>query len=183
MKNIVLGLRLLSLAVLAAIAVPGVASAQVVTQQPVFISPNPGVITDFGNGPMEMRIAMGNAMIGTSQGSGVGSGTTTAVTLTATPAVPPCVGCLLSGTGVTSGTTITAYNGTTGITTNTSQTIAASTALSWGAACPAAGVGFPAMPLQAGVTPDLPLYTQARICGYAQNAAGAQVLVFPIGAH
>lgn len=183
MKNIVLGFRLLLLAALAAIALPGMASAQVVTQLPVFISPNPGVITDLGNGPMEIKSVLGNAMIGTSQGSGVGSGTTTAITLTATPATPPCVGCLISGVGVTSGTTVTAYNGTTGITTNTSQTIAASTALSWGAACPAAGTGFPAMPLQAGVTPDLPMYTQARVCAYAQNAAGAQVMPFAIGAH
>jgi hypothetical protein len=182
MKKLALRFLLSTLA-LFAIALPEASFAQVVTQIPVFISPNAGVTTDLGNGPMELKAVLGNAMIGTSQGSGVGSGTTTSITLTATPAVPPCIGCLISGVGVTSGTTVTAYNGTTGITTNTSQTIAASTALSWGAACPATYTGFAAMPLQAGVTPDLPMYTQARVCAYAQNAAGAQVMPFPIGAH
>lgn len=180
MKNIVLGLLALF-----AIALPEAALAQVVTAQPVFISPNPGVITDLGNGPMEMRIGVGSAMIGTSQGSGVGStsGSSTTLTLTAAPATAPCVGCLISGTGITSGTTVAAFNGTTTVTLSAAMTIAASTALSWGAACPATMFGAPVMPLQAGVTPDLPMYTQARICGYAQNSAGAQVLVFPIGAH
>lgn len=173
------------LAVLAALLPSEGALAQVVTQLPVSINPNS--VADFGNGPLEFKVLLGNAWMFTSQGSGVGSGTTTAVTLTATPTTPPCVGCLLSGLGVASGTTITAYNGTTGITTNTSQTIAASTALSWGAACPAfaAGLTVPNVPLQPGGfgVSDLPMYTQARICGYAANGPGATVLPFPIGAH
>lgn len=158
------------------------AHAQVVTKLPVYIDSNAGVV-DLGNGPMELQIVQGSTSLFTSQGSGVGSGTTTSVTLTATPTSnPPCVGCILSGTGVTSGTVITAYNGTTGITTNTSQTIAASTALSWGAACPTSATGSGAVQVGAGGR-DIPLYTQARICAASTYAPGAVVLPFPIGAH
>jgi len=180
MKNFVLAFRVW-LALLFALAVPGVASAQVVTQQPTFISPT--VPVDFGNGPMEMRVAQGNALIATSSGTGVGStsGSSTTLTLTATPTTPPCVGCIISGTGITSGTTVAAFNGTTTITLSAAMTVAASTPLAWGAACPTTSGAV--MPVQAGVTPDLPLYTQARVCGWAQNGPGAQVLVFPIGAH
>jgi len=38
--------------------------------------------------------------------------------------------------------------------------------------------------LQAGGSQtDLPIYTQARVCGYAANGPGVAVLAFPIGAH
>jgi len=172
---------LLLLATLFAALLPEAAPAQVVTQQPAFISPM--VPVDFGNGPMELRIAQGNALISTSSGTGVGStsGSSTTLTLTATPSVAPCVGCLISGAGITSGTTVAAFNGTTTITLSAAMTVAASTPLAWGAACPATPGAT--MPVQAGVTPDLPMYTQARVCGWAQNAPGAQVLVFPIAAH
>jgi hypothetical protein len=30
---------------------------------------------------------------------------------------------------------------------------------------------------------DLPMYTDARVCGYSNNGPGAQVLPFQIGAH
>ena len=44
--------------------------------------------------------------------------------------------------------------------------------------------GFnPVMDVQANVGADLPLFTQARICGASQYAAGAEVLPFAIGAH
>lgn len=177
-----------ALALVAALAMfPALASAQTVTAQPQFVAPR--TVLDLGNGPVEMRVLTGNAGIFTAQGSGVGSGTTTAVTLTATPAIAPCVGCILSGVGVTSGTLITAYNGTTGITTNTSQTIGASTALSWGAACPVSTQTAPtsvtaAMALvQAGIGGDIPFYTQARVCAYGATGPGAQFLTFAIGAH
>lgn len=177
---------LLALGALLLVLLPEAAPAQVVTQLPVFITPN--AVTDLGNGPLEIKIGMGSAMIGTAQGSGVGStsGSSTTLTLTATPATAPCVGCLISGTGITSGTTVAAFNGTTTITLSAAMTVAASTPLAWGAACPATALTLPVMPLQSGATQgatDFPFYTQARICGYGQYSAGAQILVFPIGAH
>jgi hypothetical protein len=62
------------------------------------------------------------------------------------------------------------------------MTVAASTAVAWGAACPATATGVQT-PLQAAVGGDWPFYTQARICGYGQGGPGASVMVFPIGAH
>jgi hypothetical protein len=162
------------------------ALAQVVTQLPTFVSPNPGVVTDLGNGPMEMRVALGNAIVTTSQGSGIATadaGTTTLTLQASAAATPPCVGCIISGAGITSGTTVAAFNGTTGITLSASMTIANGAPVAWGMACSPVPPVASVLPLQAGVTPDLPLYTQARVCAYAQNSAGAQVLVFPIGAH
>jgi hypothetical protein len=105
---------------------PEASLAQVVTQQPQFAAPR--AVLDLGNGPTEIMPLLGNGFVFTSSGSGLGSGTTTAITLTATPTVnPPCVGCQITGSGITGTTLITAYNGTTGITVNTSQTISAST--------------------------------------------------------
>lgn len=175
-----------ALALVAAIALfPALAMAQVVTQLPVYLD-NSGAVYDFGNGPLEVRILQGSAGVFTSSGSGLGSGTTTAITLTATPASnPPCVGCRITGAGIVGVTTITAYNGTTGITVDTSQTIGASTPLAWGAACPASSAGYRVMLLQPGQPPaaDLPLYTAARVCGGSQYTAGATAVTFPIGAH
>lgn len=161
------------------------ALAQVVSQQPTFIQPN--AVTDLGNGPMEIKLGLGTAMIGSYLGTGTGStsGSSTTLTLTGTPAIPPCVGCIISGAGITSGTTVAAFNGTTTITLSSAMTVSASTPLAWGAACPTTPSGITLFPLGAqsfGIT-DYPFYTQARICGYGQNAAGAQVLTFPIGAH
>lgn len=171
---------------LLAILVPGIATAQVVTRLPVYLD-NSSTIYDFGNGPLELRVLQGAAQLFTSQGSGVGStsGSSTALTLTATPTTAPCVGCIISGTGITSGTTVAAFNGTTGITLSAAMTVAASTALAWGAACPSTSAGVALMLLQVGQPPaaDLPLYTQARICGGAQYSVGAMVLPFAIGAH
>lgn len=157
--------------------------AQVVTRLPVFIV-NTATITDLGNGPLELRTLQGTAQVFTSSGSGVGStsGSSTSLTLTTTPTTAPCVGCIISGTGITSGTTVASYNGTTGIGLSAAMTVAASTALAWGAACPTT-VTAPAISLQTGSSNDLPLYTQARICAGAQFAPGATVLPFAIGAH
>jgi len=161
------------------------ALAQTVTQQPLFLSPN--VVTDLGNGPLELKMMNGGANVASVFGTGLGSGSTTSITLTATPTVnPPCVGCLISGAGITGVTTITAYNGTTGITVNTSQTISASTPLAWGAACPASPppVSLPMVALRTITSSgDYPFYTEARLCAYGNSGPGAQVLTFPIGAH
>lgn len=184
MKNLFSAFRVAALVVAALL--PCVASAQVVTQLPVYLDNN-NVTYDFGNGPLEIRIVGGNAGIFTSSGSGLGStsGSSTTLTLTATAAAnPPCVGCVISGTGVTSGTTVSAFNGTTGITLSAAMTVAASTALAWGVACPTTGAGQKQMLLQSGQPPgDTPLYTQARICGVSLYSAGATVLPFAIGAH
>jgi len=92
---------------------------------------------------------------------------------------------VISGTGITSGTTVAAFNGTTVITLSAAMTVAASTPLAWGMACPASSTGFRVMLLQPGqpTAPDIPLYTQARICGGAQFTAGATIIPFAIGAH
>lgn len=170
--------------------VPGIALAQsAVTQQPLFVAPR--TVLDMGNGPLEVQLITGSAGFFTSQGSGVGSGTTTAITLTATPPVPPCVGCAISGAGITGTTLVTAYNGTTGITVNTSQTIGASTPLSWGAACPVSTQTTPVQPpttslmamLQAGVGGAVPFGTGARLCSFGAYGPGAQFVTFTIGAH
>jgi len=144
------------------VMLPSAAFAQTVTQLPVYIQNNIGQVFDFGNGPLELRVVQGSAQLFTSQGSGVGTATTTALTLTATPAVPPIVGGFV----------------TCATPTNCSIQV------NWGAACPATlGASFPVMNVQATVGPDLPLFTQARICGASQYSAGATVLPFAIGAH
>lgn len=169
---------------------PGGAAAQTVVQLPLFAAPR--AFVDLGNGPTEIKALLGNGMVATSSGSGIGSGSTTTITLTATPAIPPCIGCSISGGTLTASSHVTAYNGTTGITTDTSQTVAASTPLSWGAACPAVNAqsGMPVqpagqgvVPMQAGVGADLPLFTEARICVYGANGPGFQFINFAIGAH
>jgi hypothetical protein len=166
--------------------VPEAALSQVVTRLPVYIDNN-GSVYDFGNGPLEFRVMSGSMSLFTSQGSGVGStsGSSTSLTLTATPASnPPCVGCSISGTGITAGTTVSAFNGTTSITLSAAMTVASSTALAWGAACPASAAGYRIMQLQPGQSGgDIPMYTYARICGAAQFSPGATVLPFAIGAH
>lgn len=159
------------------------AVAQTVTQLPVYVD-NSGV-TDLGNGPTEIRVLSGNLQLFTSSGSGIGSttGSSTTLVLTSTPLTIPLTGGVISGTGITSGTTVTAFNGGTNITLSAAMTVAASTAVAWGVACPASVGSNRVMLVQAGVGNDLPLYTQARICGAAQNAPGATLLPFAIGAH
>lgn len=186
LQNIRAALALL-FALFAAMLPTDGALAQTVTQAPQFITPN--ALTDLGNGPLEIKMITGVANIGTSLGTGTGgnggvSGST--VTLTATPSTPPCVGCIISGTGITSGTTVTAFNGTTTVTLSANMSVANGTALAWGAACPTSPppVSFAVMPLRTLTNAtDFPFYTQARLCAYGTNGPGAQILTFPIGAH
>lgn len=177
MKNF----RMYALA-LALLTSPLAANAQVVTQLPQFTAAR--TVVDLGNGPLEIRMLGGSMGIFTSQGSGVGStsGSSTSLTLTATPTTLACVGCVISGTGITSGTTVTAASGTS-ITLSAAMTVAASTALAWGAACPAAPPTSGLALVQAGVGADLPFYTQARVCSYGGTGPGGSYLPFAIGAH
>lgn len=164
---------------------PGVVLAQVVTQLPVYVNNNLGAVQDMGNGPLEIRMFQGSAQVFTSQGSGVGStsGSSTALTLTATPATPPCVGCIINGGVITSGNLVTSYNGGLTVGLTTAVNVPSGTALAWGAACPANVGSQPVAQYQAGVGADLPLYTQSRICLGAQFGVGAVVFPFPLGAH
>lgn len=167
----------------------GFAGAQTVVQLPVFVTNTQGSVKDLGNGPTEIRILQGSAQLWTMQSSGTGQTinglSSTTVALISTPTVVPCVGCIISGTGITTGTTVSALgaNGTS-LTLSAAMTIATATTLSWGAACPSSVSGAnPVMLVQAGVGADLPLYTESRVCGAGQYAAGATLLQFPIGAH
>jgi len=172
-----------ALAALALLA-PLPAMAQTVVQVPTVVASR--TVVDLGNGPTEIRTLQGNMGLFTSQGSGVGStsGSSTTLTLTATAAAdPPCVGCIISGTGITSGTTVSAFNGTTGITLSAAMTVASSTALAWGQACPSAPPSAPLALVQAAVGSDFPMYTQARVCAYGGNGPGALLSQFAIGAH
>ena len=137
-------------------------------------------VADLGNGPIKVRMIAGNASIFTAQGSGVGStsGSSTALTLTATPATPPIVGALISGTGITSGTTIAAYNGTTGITLSAAMTVAGGTTVSWGAACSSS---VPANYIQASVSGGYYImYTQARVCAVSPGGPVNTLLIEPV---
>lgn len=159
------------------------ALAQTVVQVPTVVTA--GAVKDLGNGPTELRVLQGQLGVFTSQGSGIGStsGSATLLTLTATPTTIPCVGCVISGTGITSGTTVTAYNGGLLVTLSAAMTVAASTPVAWGAACPSAPPSAPIALLQAAVGGDLPMYTQARVCAYGGNGPGGLFTQFAIGAH
>jgi hypothetical protein len=169
-------------------ALVGLAPVSAIAQTVVAVPTNVAArtVVDLGNGPTEIRTLQGNLGLFTSQGSGVGStsGSSTTLTLTASAAAnPPCVGCIISGTGITSGTTVAAFNGTTGITLSAAMTVAASTALAWGQACPSAPPSAPLALVQAAVGSDFPMYTQARVCAYGGNGPGALITQFAIGAH
>jgi hypothetical protein len=181
---------LLLLATLLAMTLPEAAPAQVVTQLPQFVAPR--AVLDLGNGPMELKMLQGAIGLFTSQGSGTGStsGSSTTLALTAVPTTAPCVGCIISGAGITSGTTVSAYNGVTNITLSAAMTVASNTAVAWGAACPtpAVGAATPQVQLQAGQGGnagqlDIPLYTQARVCAAGHLGEGGLLVTFPIGAH
>jgi hypothetical protein len=138
-------------------------------------------VADLGNGPIKVRMIAGNASIFTAQGSGIGStsGSSTALTLTATPATPPIVGGLISGAGITSGTTVAAYNGTTGITLSAAMTVPGGTTVSWGAACPSSVGSAPV--IQASPQADYYImYTQARVCAVSPGGPVNTLLVAPI---
>lgn len=159
--------------------------AQVVTQLPQFVAPR--AVLDTGNGPLEFRFLTGNGGIFTSQGSAVSTTVTasTSVTLNAPATTLPCIGCVISGTGipVASSVTVTAVTGTTNLTLSSQVTVATGTTLSYGAACPSAPPTAPMALVQAAVGADMPFYTQARVCLYGATGPGMQFLSFPIGAH
>lgn len=194
------GLKLLYGAFIAALAllaaVPAV--AQTVTTSPSFVAPR--TVLDMGNGPQEIKMLTGNMGVFTSSSSGAsGNATSSSTTVTlavgsAAPATPPCVGCIISGTGITSGTTVSAYTpGSTSFTLSAAMSIATGTTLSWGAACPTSTQTTPVQPpatnlmalIQPGQPPsgDYPFYTQARLCAYGATGPGGQFLTFSIGAH
>lgn len=168
---------------LALLALPIGAKAQTVTQQPQFAAPR--TVLDVGNGPTEFRMITGSMAVFTSSGSGTGStsGSSTNLTLTAVPSTPPFVGAIISGTGITSGTTVASYNGVTTLGLSAAMTVASGTAVSWGAACPAAPPSNALALIQASVGADLPFYTQARVCAYGGTGPGGQFTTFPVGAH
>jgi len=172
----------IALAAAFAMLAPIVAHAQTVVAVPTNVSTR--TIVDLGNGPTEIRVLQGNMGVFTSQGSGLAStsGSSTTLTLTATPTAIPLVGGIISGTGITSGTTVAAYSGTT-ITLSAAMTVAASTPVAWGVACPAAPPTVALALIQAAVGSDLPMYTQARVCAYGGNGPGGLFAQYAIGAH
>lgn len=174
-------------AVLACLALPIAAPAQVVTTLPQYAPAR--VVTDLGNGPLEVRMLGGSMGIFTSQGSSAAStsGSSTTLTLASSPLTFPCTGCIISGTGITSGTTVTAFTSPTTVTLSAAMTVASNTIVSWGAQCPiTVPPTIPTNPLalvQANVGADLPFYTQARVCAYGGTGPGGTYLPFAIGAH
>jgi hypothetical protein len=137
-------------------------------------------IADLGNGPIKVRMVSGNASIFTSQGSGTGStsGLSTTLTLTAAPTTPPIVGGLISGNGITSGTTVAAYDGIVTVTMSAAMTVPSSTTVSWGAACPSTP---PSNVIQASPQVDYyMMYTQARVCAVSPGGPVNTLLIEPI---
>lgn len=178
--------RKFSAALLAALVALSPLSALAQTVVAVPTNVNAGTVKDLGNGPTEIKMVQGNVGLFTSSGSGVGSttGSATPLTLTATPTTVPCVGCIISGTGITSATTVISYNaGTLVIGLSAAMTVASGTAVAWGAACPSAPPTNPLALVQAGVGGDFPMYTQARVCAYGGNGPGGLLAQFAIGAH
>ena len=175
------------------------ANAQTVTRQPFFAATNSW--TDLGNGPLEVMPIEGSAIAYTSSSTstataGAAARANLTVALNLSPA--PCVGCIVSGTGVTSGTTVVSYTPGTGVIVLSANLTATATGnvYSFGVACPTSGL--PTAPsatgnslsvplnLRAGVEPftaGIPLYSQARLCLYGGQQAGGTVVTFAIGAH
>lgn len=195
MRDFVNSLRtsLAGLAIALALLLPASqAGAQTVTPLPVYTDNQPGNVRDLGNGPLELRVLGGNGQIfvmsGTANATSVTNstgtqGASTVLNLTATPTTLACVGCILSGPGIPSGATVISLNGSTQMSISNTVNLNAATPISFGVACPASVGSNPVMLVQSGVGADLPLYTQARVCASGQNAAGATLLPFAIGAH
>lgn len=170
-------MKKLFLALLLSLCTAAIAYAQVASPWPNVIAP--GTPYSFGNGPLKLRVISGTAYVFSSQGSGTGStsGSSTTLTLTGTPTTPPCVGCKILGTGITTGTTVAAYNGTTTVTLSAAMTVAGGTAVTWGAACPTVR---PASYIQASAGVDYyNLYTLARICALSPGAPSEVALILP----
>lgn len=180
-------LATLAVAALCAASLLGGANAQVVTRLPAYVDSNVATVYDFGNGPQEFRVLQGSLQMGTSTGSGITSlaSTGTTITLTAVPTTAPCVGCVVSGTGIpaASAVTVVTYAGATTMVLSNAVTVATTVTLTWGAACPTTPGTNPVAQLQASANVDTPWYTTARICGWGQYGVGATVLPFLIGAH
>jgi len=166
---------------------PGIAFGQTAVKQPYFTATN--AWTDYGNGPLEILPIEGNGNLYTRGSTGVGStsGSSTALTLTAIPTYPPYVDCVISDTGITAGTTVSATSGTS-VTLSAAMTVASSTALAWGVACPTSGTP----PVNASISAPInmratasvtrfPVYSSARLCGYGGAQGGVSTLAFPIG--
>jgi len=181
---------------LAAVLSVGGAVAQTVVSQPVFVPSKQWI--DLGNGPLDIQPIEGNGDLYSSFGSGQGStsGSTTSLVLTTTPLVSPCIGCVISGPGITSGTTVSAFTLGTSIALSTSMSVTPVSLVSWGAACPAAtaanvpgvfpnGVASlsPPAPARSSIGGTYPFYTQARVCAYGAAQNGFTLLYFAIGAH
>lgn len=165
---------------LAALFVFCCTAAPAVAQNAITLPIAANAIADIGNGPIKVRMVAGNASIFTSQSSGVGStsGSSTTLMLTATPATPPFVGGLISGSGITSGTTVAAYNGTTGVTLSAAMTVPGGTTVSWGSACPSTP---PSNVIQASpMAGYYIMYTQARVCAVSPGGPVNTLLVEPI---
>jgi hypothetical protein len=140
-------------------------------------------VADIGNGPIKVRVTQGNASIFTSQGSATALTLNggTGLVLGAKPATAPIVGGLISGTGITSGTTVTAYDGVTSLTLSLAATIPGGTTVSWGAACPASAAGIPAQFIPGSILADYYLlYTQARICAISPGGPANTLLILPV---
>lgn len=174
---------LAGLALLALLVPYNGAKAQAVVAMPAYIDGG-GAVTDFGNGPLRFQALTGQAALFTSSFGQVGtSAASTTLTLAATAAAnPPCVGCAIScvngplaaACSVPAGTTVTAFNGTTGITTSVATTVTAAQ-VNWGMACPTTAAGV--KPALIGSGMNVPFWTTARICGAsAAGQAGASVL-------
>jgi hypothetical protein len=156
----------------------------IVIPQPAYIEN--GAANDFGNGPIEMKVLQGQASAAAATSSGVvASETATVLTMSATPTLPPCVGCVIQAAGATT-SVVTSSGNTITITATIGALVNGTTVVAWGIPCtasPPAGVRVaPLVPGQPGGT-DLPFNSSGRICGYAPNSPGALVLTFPIGAH
>jgi hypothetical protein len=208
MKDYLLTFRAAAVAFAIALAafLPGQADAQTSAKQPTFIQT--GQWADLGNGPVEVMPIEGSGSIYMSGGGAGVTGTSaasTTLTLSGTPAVAPCVGCVITCSPtntavctIPAATTVTAFNGTTTVTTSVATTTTAAS-LNWGAACPAAtaanvpgvapnaiaSLGGPvnirASAAQTGLS-AFPLYSTARVCPYGAQG-GMTFLTFPIGAH
>lgn len=203
MKMLYIRSLVTSLVIAAAAFIAAPAEAQTAAKQPAFVQSQQWA--DLGNGPFDVIPVEGTGILFTSGGGAGVTGTsagTTALTLSGTPAVAPCVGCVITcaptntaACTIPAATTVTAFNGTTGVTTSASTTVTAAS-LVWGAACPASTaanvpgaspVGNTALspPLQlraSGGTGGYPIYSTARLCLYGQQA-GLTMIYFPIGAH
>ena len=136
---------------------------------------------DLGNGLIKVRMIAGNASIFTSQGSGVGRhiGLVYDFDVDGNASDGAAfVGGLISGAGITSGTTVAAYDGVTSVTLSAAMTVAGGTTVSWGAACPSTP---PSNVIQASpMAGYYVMYTQARVCAVSPGGPVNTLLIEPI---